>query len=218
MSVVGEIKLDNKFGKFLKRKRNEKGLGLNQLALYSDISAAQLSRIENGLRGVPKVENIRKLSEALDVPYEVMMRVAGHIIEVDDLSDLPTDHFTYLPVVAKISCGIPTFTEDEIIERFPAENDMLNGGEYVWLEAEGNSMINAGIKDKSKVLLRLQPIVENGEIAAVCIDEDNATLKKVYFSNDKVTLVSENPNFDDQVYGKDRVTIKGKAVYVASAL
>lgn len=79
-------------------------------------------------------------------------------------------------------------------------------------------MINAGIRDGSKVLIRLQSIVENGEIAAVCIDENNATLKKVYFSEDNITLVSENPSYADQVYRKDKIAIKGKAVYVGSAL
>ncbi|WP_411932296.1 helix-turn-helix domain-containing protein [Priestia megaterium] len=59
--------------------RESKGLTLNQVALYSEISAAQLSRIENGKRGVPKAPTIKKLAEALKEDYESLMRVAGYI-------------------------------------------------------------------------------------------------------------------------------------------
>ena len=61
-----------------KSKRDEKGYTINQLSLYSGISAAQLSRIENGKRGIPKAENIQKLAEALSIPYDEIMRVAGY--------------------------------------------------------------------------------------------------------------------------------------------
>lgn len=67
------------FGAYIKRIRESKGLTLNQVALYSDISAAQLSRIENGKRGVPKPNTIKKISEALKEDYEKLMEVAGYI-------------------------------------------------------------------------------------------------------------------------------------------
>ncbi len=66
------------FGEFLRDKRNSKGYTINQLSLYTGISAAQLSRIENGKRAAPKVENIRKLSDALSVPFSEMMNAAGY--------------------------------------------------------------------------------------------------------------------------------------------
>lgn len=66
------------FGEFLKDKRNSKGYTINQLSLYTGISAAQLSRIENGKRKAPKVENLRKLSDALDVPFGIFMDAAGY--------------------------------------------------------------------------------------------------------------------------------------------
>lgn len=172
---------------------------------------------ENGTK-MPPPDTINNIAILLDVSNDYLMgrtNVADSYINEIGLSK---EHFTYLPVVAEIACGIPIFTEDEIIEYFPAEKELLNGGEFVWLKSKGDSMVNAGIRDSSKVLIRLQPIVENGEIAAVCIDSDNATLKKVYFSGDDITLVSENPSYADQVYSKARIAIKGKAVYVGSAL
>jgi len=75
---LGEKTMSNQFGEYLKAKRDEKGYTINQLSLYSGISAAQLSRIENGKRGIPKAENIQKLAEALSIPYDEIMRVAGY--------------------------------------------------------------------------------------------------------------------------------------------
>jgi HTH-type transcriptional regulator, competence development regulator len=67
------------FGAYIKKIRDSKGLTLNQAALYSGISAAQLSRIENGKRGVPKPQTIKKLSEAYKLDYEGLMIRAGYI-------------------------------------------------------------------------------------------------------------------------------------------
>lgn len=76
------------FGSFIRALRKKKGFTVNQLALYSGVSSAQISRIENGLRGVPKPETIKKLSEALGHPYEDLMQVAGYIDD-NTKTDLP---------------------------------------------------------------------------------------------------------------------------------
>src|SRR5699024_11960916 len=75
---LGEKTMTNQFGEYLKAKRDEKGYTINQLSLYSGISAAQLSRIENRKRGIPKAENIQKLADELSIPYDEIMRVDGY--------------------------------------------------------------------------------------------------------------------------------------------
>ncbi|MGG3792522.1 helix-turn-helix transcriptional regulator [Geobacillus thermodenitrificans] len=67
------------FGSYIRQLREKKGYTVNQLSLYSGVSSAQISRIENGLRGVPKPETIKKLSEALGHPYEDLMQAAGYL-------------------------------------------------------------------------------------------------------------------------------------------
>ncbi|OLP65252.1 HTH-type transcriptional repressor RghR [Bacillus pumilus] len=67
------------FGAYLRAMREEKKLSVNQLAMYSEVSAAGISRIENGKRGIPKPPTIKKLAGALKVPYEEMMHAAGYI-------------------------------------------------------------------------------------------------------------------------------------------
>ncbi|MFS0655117.1 helix-turn-helix domain-containing protein [Bacillus sp. 179-C3.3 HS] len=69
------------FGAYLRALREDKKLSVNQLAMYSEVSAAGISRIENGKRGIPKPPTIKKLAGALKVPYEEMMQAAGYIEE-----------------------------------------------------------------------------------------------------------------------------------------
>jgi transcriptional regulator with XRE-family HTH domain len=67
-----------KIGEYIKKIREDKNLSLNQLALYSGVSAAHLSRIERGLRE-PSPEILRKIATALKVPYEELMKAAGYL-------------------------------------------------------------------------------------------------------------------------------------------
>ena len=69
----------SEFGEYIKNIRESKNMTLNQVAIYSDISAAQLSRIENGKRGVPKPATIKNLAKALRVDYEELMDKAGYL-------------------------------------------------------------------------------------------------------------------------------------------
>ncbi|MCM3148351.1 helix-turn-helix domain-containing protein [Bacillus pumilus] len=76
------------FGAYLRALREEKKLSVNQLAMYSEVSAAGISRIENGKRGIPKPPTIKKLAGALKVPYEEMMQAAGYIEEASSVHQL----------------------------------------------------------------------------------------------------------------------------------
>jgi len=67
------------FATYLKKIREAKGMTVNQLAMYSGISAAQLSRMENGKRGVPKPATLRKLADALKIEYTELMKMAGYL-------------------------------------------------------------------------------------------------------------------------------------------
>ncbi|MGG1879987.1 helix-turn-helix transcriptional regulator [Paenibacillus cisolokensis] len=71
--------MDQEFGIYLKQIREEKGWSISRLAQAAEISGSQISRIENGLRGVPKPQTLRKIADALDVPYEELMSQAGYL-------------------------------------------------------------------------------------------------------------------------------------------
>ncbi|MGE6630089.1 helix-turn-helix domain-containing protein [Bacillus sp. NPDC077027] len=86
------------FGTYLRTLREKKKLSVNQLAMYSDVSAAGISRIENGKRGIPKPLTIKKLSHALKVPYEEMMQAAGYIEDNSSASMIKEQHDSYTKI------------------------------------------------------------------------------------------------------------------------
>lgn len=117
-----------------------------------------------------------------------------------------------IPVLGTISAGNPIIAQENIIgHEYTSDNcDFC-------LRVKGDSMINARIHDGDIVYIRKQPDVENGEIAAVIIDGEEATLKRVYKLNGNVILHPENPTYKDMIFSKKdfkQVRIIGKVKYV----
>ncbi|MGA4718825.1 LexA family protein [Fictibacillus nanhaiensis] len=121
---------------------------------------------------------------------------------------LVPDSTVKIPIVGQISCGSGGLAYEEIQGYEDTPASWLNGGEYFYLRAKGDSMMNARIFDGDLVLIRSQPEVEDGEIAAVLID-DEAVLKRVYKRDDTLILQSENPLYPPKIV-KNGVQILGK--------
>lgn len=121
-----------------------------------------------------------------------------------------------LPLLGKIAAGQPILATEDC-EYFSPINDTRAD---FCLRVKGDSMIGAGIKDGDIVFIRKQDSVDDGEIAAVLV-EDEATLKRVYITDDAVTLISENPKYKPMVYTKKQcknIRILGKAVACHTSL
>lgn len=107
----------NEFGDYIKNIRESKNMTLNQVALYAEISAAQLSRIETGKRGTPKPQTIEKIARALKVDYTELMEIAGYL-ETDTTTNYVSENkSTYVPqLTEKDECDIgkllKKFSED----------------------------------------------------------------------------------------------------------
>ena len=123
------------------------------------------------------------------------------------------------PMLGEIACGKPVFAEEDREHYVMADMDI--DADFC-LTAKGDSMINARIYEGDIVFIKEMPIVENGDIAAVII-EDDATLKRVYYYPDDnmLQLVAENPKYKPLVYQNEElnhIRILGKAVYFMSAV
>lgn len=190
----------------LKQLRIDKGLTLAALSEMVGVSDATLQRYESG-----QIMNIKRpiLSKLAEIFGRSEAYIMGWGDETMDNIIMPV--MKRLPVLGEIACGQPIFC------------DSGEGGETVvvaeskadfCLIAKGDSMIGARIYDGDIVLIKAQSDVENGEIAAVIIN-DEATLKKVYKKGGVITLMSENPKYDPLVFAPDEfenVRILGKAV------
>lgn len=173
--------------------------GMTQAKL-ADMSGLPTSTIGDYYHGKTLISpgNLQKIADALGVPKSAIdptLRDEGDMVA--------------LPVYEKISCGRGALVMEEPVAYELTPKDWINGGEHFYLIAKGDSMINARIHDGDLLLIRRQPEVENGEIAAVIIDGE-AVLKRVFVRGDMLILKAENPNYEPKLYKPEDVKIIGR--------
>lgn len=122
---------------------------------------------------------------------------------------------TRVPVLGRISCGIPKFAEENIEEYVKLPASLFGRGEFFILAASGDSMTGAGIDDGDYVLVRQQDTAEYNQIVVALVD-DEATLKRFRPENGCICLHPENEKFDDIVV--DSCAIQGVAVKILKNL
>lgn len=201
-------------GDRIKLRRKEISMSAEELAVKVNVSPATIYRYEKGdIEKVP-VDVIKKLATALMTTPAFLMgweaddAPAGTVPIPRGFEPLPT--MATIPLVGSIACGTPITAEENIEAHI--------GIPAAWradfaLTCKGDSMAPK-IQDGDIVCIRKQAEVENGEIAAVRID-DEATLKRFYRQGDTVLLQAENPAYPPLVYTQhqlDDISIEGLAV------
>lgn len=205
----------NKLYKNIKDRRIELGLTQAELAKkvgYSDKS--MIAKIESGIVDITR-NKIMQFAEALGTTPAYLMGwedspTDDTLPQYSNIFPIKTKRF---PLLGEIACGEPIFANEDRESYVEASTDIHAD---FCLKAHGDSMINARIQDGDIVFIRSQPMVENGEIAAVII-EDTATLKRVFFYPKKSQLIlqAENPAYAPKIFtGEDinTITILGKAI------
>lgn len=211
-------------GELINKKRTELGLTLEEVGNAVGVSKSTVKKWEDGFISNMKRDKISKLAKVLEMnPVSLItgeeMSASEDEIDVSKYSNIKPVKKIKLPMLGKIACGEPIFADEE--HETYVEVDESYGADFC-LTAQGDSMINAGIENGDTVLIREAPIVENGEIAAVIID-DEATLKRVYYykGENKLVLQAENPRYSPFVYLNEEletIRIIGKAVAVIKHL
>lgn len=117
-----------------------------------------------------------------------------------------------IPLLGTIAAGEPIEAlEDKEIIKVP-KSQLSRSGEHYALRVSGNSMIDEGIYDGDKVIIRKQPTVENGEVAVALINGNEVTLKKIYKEKNRFRLQPANPSLKP-IFTKELI-IQGKVVSI----
>lgn len=124
-------------------------------------------------------------------------------------SRLNKNDFAFVPLVGKIAAGTPITAIENIEDTYELPSKLFSSDDLFMLTIEGTSMIDAGIENGDKVILKQTAVCENGDIVAAMID-DSATVKRFYKENGRVRLHPENPTMDDIIV--DDCVILGKVV------
>jgi repressor LexA len=122
---------------------------------------------------------------------------------------------TYVPVVGRIAAGGPILAEEVIEDVFPLPKEIVGEGTLFLLRVAGDSMIDAAITDGDWVVVRQQPVAENGEIVAAMLDGE-ATVKTFRRRDGHIWLIPHNDAYEP-IPG-DNATILGRVVAVLRRL
>lgn len=118
----------------------------------------------------------------------------------------------HVPVIGKVTAGVPITAVENVEEYFPLPEHFTSthNSDIFILNVVGDSMIEAGILDGDKVIVRSQTIAENGDIIVAMTEDDEATVKRFYKEKHRYRLQPENSSMDP-IY-LDTVTVLGKVV------
>lgn len=198
----------------IKERRIFMGYTQEELGEKLGLQKSAIAKYENG-----RVENIKRsvianMAKVLECSPSYLMGwdEEEKIVRLDNTFQIELKRF---PLLGEIACGIPKYANED------RESYVMAGTNIqadFCLKAKGDSMINARILSGDIVFIRKQDIVDNGEIAAVVINNDNeATLKRFYYYAEKsmVILKAENPAYEDMIFTNEELEnfhVLGKAV------
>lgn len=209
-------------GNKIKSAREQRGLTQKELGIALNCSEQAIGNYEAGRRKI-SIEDLEKIAKILNKPISYFLGEKTGKKNPPDLSALRRETAKYLddfldivflPVIGTIAAGLPILAEENISDYLPFPKFISNRASLA-LRVKGDSMIEKNIDDGDYVFIRLQDVVNNGDIAAILIldgaEQAEATLKIFYDEgNGKVRLKSANQKYEDIVIDKGKVRIVGK--------
>ena len=181
-------------GNKIKQYRNKKGWTQAQFAELLNqrfglkTERSMVSKWESGTQQ-PMIYTLTCIAKLFDIPLDFLTDDNPHQIKKGKK----------IPVLGSVPAGIPIEAVEDIIDYEEITDEMARAGDYFGLRIRGNSM-EPKISDGDVVIVRKQETVENGQIAVVMINGDDATVKKFYKTDAGIMLVGLNPSFSPLTY------------------
>ena len=183
--------------KFVKEEVNAKGIPPSIREICNAV----------GLKSTSSVQyHLRKLEEE-----GLIKRTKTKSRSINSIEGYSNNSFS-VPIVGEISAGHPMLAEEyssgtlNIPNKYESKNDIFA------LKISGDSMIEAGINDGDTVIIKKSSNADNGQIAVVLIDNEEATLKRIRKKGNTIALESANKKYGTKIYAAKRIKIQGKLV------
>jgi len=196
-------------GERIRQRRKQIGLSVDFVANELGKDRATIYRYES--------DEIENLPLPILIPLaKVLKTTPMYLMGWDD--QVTSYRTKKVPMLGHTAAGEPMFVAEQRCEYYIEVSEDVNV-DYC-LKIKGDSMINARIQDGDMVFFRQQPVVENGEIAVVAIDNE-VTLKRFYRNDGGVILKPENSKYQPKFYTEEdfkEIRILGKAVLFQSLL
>lgn len=214
--------------------KGENGLTTEALSQRSGVPRGTINKILNGETRNPTIATLSALADALRCPLSALCAQDAPASQPNEIkgvhrgvapwqpplknadSVLPVKR-RHVPLLGAIAAGQPIYAEETATDAADCEGELPCD---FALRVKGDSMVGARIRDGDIVFIRRQDDVDDGQIAAVIID-DEATLKRVYHIRNGLQLLSENPKYPPMVFTLEEygsIRILGRAVGFTSRL
>ena len=164
-------------------------------------SKSGVHRIVSALEERGYIKKLNNRARAIEIIKNVNL--------IDTESSKNKNSIISIPILGKIAAGLPIEAISDNTNYIELPETLLKKGEYFILNVEGDSMIEAGIFDGDQVVIRKANDANNGEIVVALIDNNEATLKRIFKRGQQVALQPENSNYKTVIYGPDRIQIQG---------
>lgn len=164
-------------------------------------SKSGIHRIVSALEERGYIKKLNNRARAIEIIKNVNL--------IDTKSGKNKNNIISIPILGKIAAGLPIEAISDNTNYIELPETLLKKGEYFILNVEGDSMIEAGIFDGDQVVIRKANDANNGEIVVALIDNNEATLKRIFKRGQQVALQPENSNYKTVIYGPDRIQIQG---------
>lgn len=186
----------------IKNLMYEQHLNQAELSKKSGVSKSTISNVMNS-NFDPRYDTLLSIADALNTTVAYIRGETDNPSRFDIIDEVesqsnnygPTPKKKKLPLLEKIACGNPLYSDGHVEAYIYPDHDL--DADFC-LIAEGDSMIGAHIQDGDIVFIKETNIVENGQIAAIRIGEDEFQLKRFYWDRVRsvVQLISENNDID----------------------
>ena len=193
MSTIGNKEVFSSNLRFYMEKRNK---SRNEVCEALNFKYTTFTDWCNGVK-YPRIDNIEKLANYFGISKSDLIEIKGN--DTDD-----SIKAVQIPVLGYVRAGIPMTAIENIIDYEEISQEQARTGEFFGLQIKGDSM-EPKISEGDVVIVRKQETVENGEIAVVLINGDDATVKKFYKTDAGIKLVSTNPTYDPFFFTPDEV-------------
>lgn len=212
---------------------NKKGWSLSEFARKLDLPKSSISRYFNKSRQLP-INKINLFADTLGVSSEYLLGIkisnndlldiynkldskrqskvyefASH--QLDEQNGIQEEKVVYLVCGRQSAAGSMIHVDDVDAEMGVLPSSIVPNGANELVRITGDSM-EPLIEKGSEVYLRYQPIVEDGEVAIVRVEDEGVTCKYLYRDGKNVILKSENPKYEDLIVDAEKVSVIGKVL------
>ncbi len=171
--------------------------------------------------------SVREIGEKVGLSSSSTVHSYLHMLEADGkihrdptkpraielVGDNPWESLVRVPLVGNVAAGVPITAEENIEEVFNVPASLIGTQDDTFmLRVQGESMINVGIFDGDYIFVKEQNTAKDGEIVVALVENEEATVKRIFFEKDRVKLQPENDTM--QPFYEKNVAVLGKVIGV----